>query len=178
MRGIVYLLASAENLPFGDRQFDLITISQAIHWVDKRKFFAAADRVLKPGALVVAYDNYFQAQMLGDPAFSDWYKTEFLKNYPVPPRGARSFATTRRSANRRDFVLVREELNENEFEFSASAMVDYLVTITNVIAQVENGAQPIEEVYEWLAKSVEPFFNGNKRKFVVLNPVWFLRRDS
>jgi ubiquinone/menaquinone biosynthesis C-methylase UbiE len=174
-RGVEYLLASAEALPFGDRQFDLITISQAIHWVDKQKFFAEADRVLKTDAFVIAYDNYFQAQMLDNPAFNDWYKAEFMKNYPVPPRGARAFDTT--SENKQDFVLRHEEFNENTVEFSARELVDYLVTITNVIALVENGAQPIEEVHEWLTKSVEPFFNEHRKKFAVINPIWFLRRN-
>ena len=173
---VEYVRASAENLPFADGKFDLITISQAIHWVDKIKFFAEADRVLKAGALVVAYDNYFQGQMFGEPAFNDWYKTEFLGKYPVPPRGQRAFSTT--SENKRDFVLLHEEYNENTIEFSAKELVDYLVTITNVIALVENGAQPIEAVHEWLTKSVEQFFNERGKKFAVINPIWFLRRNS
>jgi ubiquinone/menaquinone biosynthesis C-methylase UbiE len=174
--GIEYVLASAENFPFGAGRFDLITISQAIHWIDKQKFFAEADRVLKRGALVIAYDNYFQAQMRGNPAFNDWYQTEFLKNYPVPPRGARSFDES--GANRQDFVLLHEDFNENTIEFSAAELVDYLVTITNVIALVENGAQSIEEVYEWLAKSVAPFFDESRKQFTVINPIWFLRRNA
>jgi ubiquinone/menaquinone biosynthesis C-methylase UbiE len=174
-RGIKYVLASAENLPFANEKFDLITISQAIHWIDKRKFFAEADRVLKPAALVVAYDNLFQGQMRGNPAFNDWYKNEFLENYPVPPRGLRAFERT--SENKRDFVLKHEEFNENTLEFSAAELVNYLITITNVIAQVENGSQPIEEVYKWLTKSIEPFFDGSRKKLVFINPIWFLRRN-
>lgn len=173
--GLEYILASAENLPLASGEFDLITISQAIHWLDKRKFFAEAGRVLKPNALVVAYDNYFQGKIPDEPGFNDWYNAEFLNNYPVPPRGARAFET--QSENQLDFVLEHEEFNENIIEFSAREMVDYLVTITNVIAQVENGAQTIEDVYEWLRKSIEPFFGGNRKPFVFINPIWFLRRN-
>jgi SAM-dependent methyltransferase len=172
--GIEYVLASAESLPFAAEAFDLITISQAVHWVDKRKFFAEADRVLKPEALIVAYDNLFQGQMLGEPAFEDWYRSEFLKNFPVPPRGVRAFE--RESENRQDFVLKHEEFNENRLEFSAAEFVDYLVTISNVIAQVENGARSIGEVYEWLTSGVEPFFNEKRREFLFISPVWFLQR--
>lgn len=174
-RGIEYLQASAENLPFDEAKFDLITISQAIHWVDKSKFFAEADRVLKPGALVVAYDNLFQGQMRENPAFNDWYKNEFLEKFPVPPRGVRAFERT--SENRTDFVLKHEEFNENAIEFSAEELAAYLVTITNVIAQVENGGQAIEEVHEWLTKSVEPLFGGERKRLVFINPIWFLRRN-
>jgi ubiquinone/menaquinone biosynthesis C-methylase UbiE len=173
---IEYLLASAENLPFGAGKFDLITISQAIHWVDKEKFFAEADRVLKPDSLIAAYDNYFQGQMLGNPGFNDWYKNEFLEKYPVPPRGRRAFDTA--SENKQDFVLKREEFNENTLEFSAQELVDYLVTISNVIARVENGTEPIEEVYEWLTKSIKPFFDETVKKFTFINPIWYLRRNG
>jgi ubiquinone/menaquinone biosynthesis C-methylase UbiE len=173
---IEYLLASAENLPFCAGRFDLITISQAIHWVDKEKFFAEADRVLKTDALIVGYDNYFQGQMLGNPSFNDWYKNEFLENYPVPPRGRRAFERT--SENKRDFVLEHEEFNENTLEFSAEELVDYLVTISNVIARVENGTEPINEVYEWLTVSIKPFFDETRKNFTFINPIWYLRRNE
>lgn len=174
--GIEYFQASAENLPFDEAKFDLITISQAIHWINKQKFFAEADRVLKRDSIIIAYDNYFQGQMLGNPAFNDWYKAEFLKNYPVPPRGRRAFDET--SENPLDFVLESEEFNENTLEFSASELVNYLVTVTNVIARVENGAQPIREVYDWLSKGIEPFFDDSRKRFAFINPIWYLRRNS
>lgn len=174
-RGIEYVLASAENLPFGAKTFDLITISQAIHWVDKERFFAEADRVLKPDSRVIAYDNYFQGQMRDQPKFNDWYKSEFLKKYPVPPRGRRVFDS--KSEKPTDFVLEHEELNENTLKFSAKELVDYLVTITNVIAAVENGSEPLEDAYEWLINSIEPFFNNGRKEFAFINPIWFLRRN-
>jgi ubiquinone/menaquinone biosynthesis C-methylase UbiE len=175
-QGIEYFLAAAENLPFGAAKFDLITISQAIHWVNKQKFFAEADRVLKRDSIIVAYDNYFQGQMPGNPAFNDWYKAEFLKNYPAPARGRRAFERT--SENPLDFVLEHEEFNENALEFSAAEMVNYLVTVTNVIARVENGTQPIQQVYDWLTEGIEPFFNGGRKRLVFINPIWYLRRNS
>ncbi len=173
---IEYVLASAENLPFDAEKFDLLTISQAIHWVDKEKFFAEADRILKPSSLIVAYDNYFLGQMRDNPAFSVWYNDEFLQNYPVPPRGKRAFDTT--SKNATDFVLKHEEFNENTLEFSLEEIINYLVTISNVIALVENGTQSIEEVHEWLTKSVAPFFDETKKEFAFINPIWYLRRNS
>lgn len=171
--GIEYVAASAENLPFGEDEFDLITISQAIHWIDKEKFFAEASRVLKPNAMIAAYDNYFQGLMPDNPAFYDWYKNEFLKNYPIPPRGGRAF----NDENARDFVLKHEEFNANTLCFSAAELVDYLVTISNVIAFVENGTQAVEEVYARLTESVEPFFDGARKSLAFVNPIWYFQRN-
>ena len=93
----------------------------------------------------------------------------------MPSRGRRAFDVT--SENKQDFVLLREESNENALEFSAREFVDYLVTITNVIAFVENGTQTVEEVDEWLLNSVAPFFDEERKKFAFINPIWFLRRN-
>jgi len=175
-RGVEYLQASAENLPFAEEKFDLVTISQAVHWVDKQKFFAEAGRVLKRDSPIIAYDNYFQGQMIENPGFNDWYKNEFLKKYPVPPRGERAFAATSERAT--DFVLSREELNENALEFSLDELVDYLVTVTNVIARVENGTEPVAEAYEWLRAGMKPFFGEDRKRFAFINPIWFLRRNA
>ncbi|CAG8439533.1 1333_t:CDS:2 [Ambispora leptoticha] len=52
---IEYSIASAENLSnFANDSIDLITIAQALHWVNVEKFFAEAYRVLKPnGTLAI-----------------------------------------------------------------------------------------------------------------------------
>lgn len=173
--GIEYITASAENLPFGADEFDLLTISQAIHWLDKAKFFAEADHVLKNGAIIAAYDNYFSGQMLENSAFNDWYKNDFLQNFPVPPRGKRDFAEASENAN--DFVLQHQEFNENTLQFSAAELVNYLLTISNVIAKVENGTQPIEKVQKRLTESVAPFFDEAEKSFAFVNPIWYLRRN-
>lgn len=68
---VEYILRSAENLPVCADKFDLITVSQAIHWVNKDKFFKEADRVLKRSGWLIAYDNYFSNQAEKNPAFSD-----------------------------------------------------------------------------------------------------------
>ncbi|HSK72037.1 MAG TPA: class I SAM-dependent methyltransferase [Pyrinomonadaceae bacterium] len=175
--GVEYILASAENLPLGGDKFDLITISQAIHWVDKDKFFKEADRVLKREGWLIAYDNYFSDQAEKNPAFGDWHQQEFLKKYPVPPRAEISFETT--SENPNDFVLARQDWHENIIEFSAAELVDFLVTMSNVIAAVEGGTQSIEEVREWLSDGVKPFFKEDERKpFTFKATIWYLRRAA
>lgn len=174
-KDIEYLAASAEELPVCAEKFDLITVSQAIHWINKQKFFAEADRILKPKSFIIAYDNYFLGKMLDDPEFNVWYKNEFLENFPTPPRTERSFPA--QSKNPKDFILIKEEWHENEIEFSAKETVDFLMTITNVINLVENGAKMMEEVELWLSKSVKSFFNNDgRRSFSFVAPIWYLQQ--
>lgn len=50
---IHYSQQTAEGTNFPDEYFDCITVGQAIHWFDFEKFYAEANRVLKPNGIVV-----------------------------------------------------------------------------------------------------------------------------
>lgn len=54
--GVSFRVGQAESLEFQmDNSVDLVTIAQAMHWVDTYKFYAEVDRVLKPGGALVSY---------------------------------------------------------------------------------------------------------------------------
>lgn len=50
-----YSVSSAEQAPFVDESFDLITVATAVHWFDRVKFHREADRVLKPGGILAVW---------------------------------------------------------------------------------------------------------------------------
>lgn len=52
---IVYSAGPAEETDYPDGQFDLITVAQALHWFDYRKFWPEIARVAKPGGLFCAW---------------------------------------------------------------------------------------------------------------------------
>jgi SAM-dependent methyltransferase len=52
---VVYSVAPAENTSFADRQFDLVTVGQALHWLDRPAFFNEVRRVSKPGGVVACW---------------------------------------------------------------------------------------------------------------------------
>ena len=49
---VVYKKQSAEATDFDDKQFDLITVAQAVHWFDFNKFYAEVNRILKPNGII------------------------------------------------------------------------------------------------------------------------------
>ncbi|POY34826.1 SAM-dependent methyltransferase [Solitalea longa] len=49
---IHYLLSAAEETPFSENQFNLITVAQAIHWFNFEKFYAEVNRTLKPNGIL------------------------------------------------------------------------------------------------------------------------------
>src|SRR5690606_14122873 len=52
---ILYSLAPAESTPYEDRQFDLITVAQSLHWFDRPAFYREVNRVSKPGGLLAVW---------------------------------------------------------------------------------------------------------------------------
>ncbi len=52
---VVYGVARAEAAPLGSGSADLVTVAQALHWLDQDRFFAEVRRVLAPGGVVAAW---------------------------------------------------------------------------------------------------------------------------
>lgn len=53
--GIKYKKCEAENLPFQDNYFDIVTIGNAFHWFANKKAVKNIERVLKPRGLLFIY---------------------------------------------------------------------------------------------------------------------------
>jgi len=60
-----FVAAAAETAPLRDRCADLVTVSAALHWFDRPRFFAEVRRVARPGAILAVWSYY---QSLIEPA--------------------------------------------------------------------------------------------------------------
>ncbi len=66
---ITYIQAPAEEVPFDDNQFDLITVATAYHWLNWPAFHKEAKRVGKSGCVVAVwcyYTLFFEENDLND----------------------------------------------------------------------------------------------------------------
>ncbi len=52
---IIYSCCPSEHTPFPDQYFDLITVAQALHWMDFPRFWPEVLRVLRPGGIFAAW---------------------------------------------------------------------------------------------------------------------------
>jgi ubiquinone/menaquinone biosynthesis C-methylase UbiE len=50
--------AAAEAAPLRDHCADLVTVSAALHWFDRPRFYAEVRRVARPGAILAAWSYY------------------------------------------------------------------------------------------------------------------------
>jgi SAM-dependent methyltransferase len=175
--GVAYVLADAARLPFGEGAFDLLTVSQALHWLDRAKFFGEARRVLGARGRLVVYDNYFAGGPEGDRAFLRWHRESYLVRYPSPQRAWVDFNAEETAGE--GFRLLAHESLPNEVGFSVGGLADYLLTQSNVIAAVEGGREEAGEARRWIVETAGPLFGGEaERLFLFHAPVWYMERAA
>ncbi|WP_373492709.1 class I SAM-dependent methyltransferase [Aquiflexum sp.] len=157
---IHYQIASAEQQPFTDNTFDLITVSSGVHWFDIDKFLMEANRLLKSKSWLVLYDNFFISEIVGKKDFSNWFPEVYKKKFPSPPRN-NTYLWTNENLFIKNFNLVTEERFKNTVAFSKKQLALYFTTQSNIIAAVEKNETTYEEVENWLDRELSPFFDND-----------------
>lgn len=83
---ILYSVQPAEQTGFDNDSFDLVTVSQALHWFDFEKFYKEVKRVGKPGSWIAAW-MYSLLRISNDiDKIIETYHFETLKAYWDPER--------------------------------------------------------------------------------------------
>ena len=172
---IKYQKANAENLPFGNSSFDLITAGLAMHWFDQPAFLKEASRVLMPNGWLIIYNNEFKHEQLDPPQFKKWFDESYLQRYPNPPRkNALQFDEKLASDG---FEFLGKGQFTNDITMTHQQFVSYLMSQSNVIARVEGGSERIEEVEQWLLSSTQEFFTNDASKvFQFSGGIWYLKK--
>jgi SAM-dependent methyltransferase len=172
---IHYVEARAEELPFDDMSYGIITVGLAFHWFDRQQFMLEAQRVLQPGGWLVIYNDFTTGRMNGNDDYAKWYREQYLVRYPTPPRN--NPALTDADAIAYGFVASGCDQFDHEVEFTPNQLIGYLLTQTNVISAVEAGRGNLQSVADWLLNSIRPLFSGTKESFLFSCQIQFLKRS-
>ena len=174
---IRYLVAAAEQQPFADSTFDLITVSSGVHWFDIDKFLTEANRLLKSKSWLAIYENHFIAEMVGVDEFADWFASVYLKKFPSPPRN-NAYAWNAENLKPKNLVFLTEEKFKNSVRLSKSQLALYFTTQSNIIAAVEKGEVTYPQVEKWLNEQLALFFkdDGSPRTINYGNWIKYFQR--
>jgi SAM-dependent methyltransferase len=174
---VEYREAAAEDTPFADAHFDLITVAQAFHWLDHDAFLAESFRLLRPAGWLLVYTSWFTGEMKGEPSFSDWFKGAYLTRYPTPPRNRTPI--TQELAQRNHLALRGEERFSNEIGMTLRRFTDYQLSTTNVIAAAKRGSESFAAAARWITTSLERFFADQpERVFLFSGKIWYLQKPG
>lgn len=132
-----YLVAAAERIPLRDAAADLATVGAAFHWFDQPRAFAELARVLRGGAGLAVYTDFFHGQLSGQPAFTTWLKQSYLPRYPAPPRHAYFDPAAALPAG---FGHVSYAEDDIRVPLTHTQLADYLLSQSNAVTAIETGA--------------------------------------
>lgn len=173
---INYSIATAENQPFGNCEFNLITVCSGVHWFDIDKFLVEANRLLTKRGWLILYDNFFISEMQGVAGFSTWYPEVYLKKFPAPKRN-NSYHWSNEQLFSKNFILEKEEEFKNPIVYTKEELVLYFTTQSNITAVIEAGTTTYQEVEEWLTNELTQFFTIDVTKAINFgNWIKYLRR--
>ena len=171
--GVQYVGASAEDLPFADGSFRLVTVALALHWFERSCFLTKASWVLNLGGWLIIYDNGFFGEMKDNPEHERWYREDYLARYPSPPRNREPL--TEDECRKHGLRLVERERYTNEVSFSAEELTSYLMTQSNVVVAIESGAQSLDSARTWLTSSLAQMFRRPRGTFLFGGVIEYLR---
>lgn len=173
---IQYAVSSAEDLPFAEQTFDLLTVSSGVHWFNIESFLKEAGRVMKMQANLITYDNYFISEMEGVAGFDHWFPEVYLQKFPSPPR-EKTFDWSNENINAKGFQFLHEETFKNPVVFNKEKLILYFTTQSNITAAVTAGSYDYAEIEQWLDKELSPFFNDSEWRTVYFgNWIKYLRK--
>ncbi len=171
---ITYYHAPAEELPFDDDRFDLITVCGAINWIDRNRFYPVAKRVLKEKGWVIIYDNFITERMIENLAYTQWYQEQFLTRYPKPPRNETPLTQSECEGFGFDF---HQEDYTNELTWSRDVYIEFMLTQSNVIVAVDMGDETLSVAREWMHKTLTPILPGDETgRFLFAGYIWYMQR--
>ncbi len=155
---IRYQVSPAEQTPFADHTFDLVTVAQALHWFDVDAFHREVRRVAKPGAVIAEW-GYGLVQLTDtlDPIMLDFYRNR-IGPYWDPQRQYidNAYATLPfpfADAQRKEFTIRRI--------WSLERFLNYLRTWSAVRQYIhENEEDPVTGLAEKLA----PLWGNGERE--------------
>jgi SAM-dependent methyltransferase len=136
LRGVRYAVARSEQLPLPGSVAGLATAGAAFHWFDQSRALAELARVLRVGAALVVYGDFFHGRLAGRPAFTGWLQDSYLPAFPGPARHAYFDA---RAAERAGFARPDYAEGELQIPLTCEQLADYLMSQSNAAVAIESG---------------------------------------
>ena len=150
---VEYRVASAENSGMKSGTIDLIVVAQALHWFDLDRFYAEAQRILKPeGVLAASAYNLLRIEPAIDEVVNRYYY-EVVGPFWAPER--------KLFENFADLPFPFQEIAPPKFEMKAQWNLDHLLGYLGTWSATQRfiaatGADPLKEISDQLHNAWGP----------------------
>lgn len=157
---ISYSVQAAEQTNFPDKQFDLITVAQAIHWFDFSRFYAEVQRTAKQNALlsVMGYGRVQVSKKIDD-AINNFYQNIIGPYWDAE----RQYVEENYNTIPFPFDEINTPNFENRQEWTLAHFIGYLNTWSAVKKFIQqNGFNPVSN----FRAEIEPLWGSKKREVI------------
>jgi SAM-dependent methyltransferase len=152
--GAWFVAGRAEDLPFADASFDLVTAAGAINYTNLDGFLPELARVLAPSGVFVVYDFSAARRLAGRPGLHEWYGA-FERRFP-PPGGYDLDVRTIPWASR-GLRLDAVEPFVVSLPMTLEAYLRYVMSEAGVEVALAGGTGE-DEILAWCAPALGPLF--------------------
>lgn len=147
---IEYSVAPAERTTFDDKQFDLITVGQALHWLNTTAFFDEARRVSKPGGIVAVWGYSLLSVDQEIDAVVNHFYTEVIGPYWDKER---KLVDNRYITISFPFSKIEVPPFEFSFDWTAEEFLGYISTWSSVQKYIrQNQADPVKDLADQIGR--------------------------
>jgi SAM-dependent methyltransferase len=156
-----FFVASAEAIPIGSGQVDLITAAGSLNYADLDRFFPEARRILRMNGTLVVYDFEPGRSFANDNSLCDWFNM-FSHKYPWPAFNGEQLNPEILSRLDSGFTLGAHENFVIPLSLTHNSYLNYMMTETNVAEAVANGAAS-DDIRQWCASTLASIFGDGPR---------------
>jgi ubiquinone/menaquinone biosynthesis C-methylase UbiE len=173
---ITYRYMKAEEIQYRDATFDLITLSQVLHWTNADAVFPRVYRVAKQDSFVAIYDDFWLWDTPIHSAEVNWFQQRFQPRFPAPPRNTQ-ILTSHGKFVPRGFIFEAYEEYTHPERLTRNEFIDYLTTQSTVTTAIHACGQSLESAVVWLMSEMDTIFGtAATHEFSFGGHIYYLRR--
>lgn len=174
-KDIEYLVSSAEDLKIKEK-IDIVTAAGAVQWIDRERFLFNMKRIIKEKGYLFIYDFAISDEMIGNPAYTEWWYEQYLKEFPRPYRNESVWKTE--DVIPYGFIMKEQAALNMEYYFDMESFIDFMMIQSNVNTKIDKEGRKEEEVQRWFKQTLSPVFQGQEQRLVFKGYSWYLLRET
>jgi SAM-dependent methyltransferase len=171
--GASFVVGRAEELPFANASFDLVTAAGSLNYTDRSRSLGQIARVLTPGGVLAIYDFSGGRRCHAAAALEAWF-SDFEQRYSYPPGYA--LDVPRLDYESAGLRLVEYDPFEVAVALTLDAYLAYVLSEANVERAVAAGA-PEADIAAWCRERLTPLFGSRMLAVLFTGYVAYVTAD-
>lgn len=168
-----FVIARAEQLPFADASFAVLTAAGSLNYADLSQFLPEAARVLEADGVLAIYDFSEGKRLRDDTRLEAWYAS-FKERYPVPP----GYALDVRTLPYETYGLRFDSLHELEVAvpMTHASYLRYALSETSIEQALARGEDEAD-IEAWCRTSLADIFAEGPREVLFDAYIAYVKRS-